>query len=206
MVEHEVQNSKTGLRLNFAFSLQLVCLILLAAPYLLPDVATALSSETNFCFEEVGKEYGINPVLLKSIAQIESNLNPEAINKNQNGSIDIGLMQINSFWVKTLRLDPSKLISDPCYNTTIGAKVLKQCIDRYGYTWEAVGCYNATSTAKKIKYSWKIYKALSIEHQASTGGRKMYDSQHTAVNTQTSLLYFKVRDKATNHEIEMEGQ
>ncbi len=148
-----------------------------------------------FCFEDAGKTYDINPSLLKSIANVESNLNPKATNKNQNGSIDIGLMQINSFWIKTLGLDSNKLISDPCYNTMIGAKVLKQCIDRYGYTWEAVGCYNATSTPKRVKYSWKIFDRLKAE-----GSRLKADgsSQHSALSTQNkpnSELYFRVREK-----------
>jgi soluble lytic murein transglycosylase-like protein len=148
-----------------------------------------------FCFEEAGKEYGINPSLLKSIAQIESNLNPKAMNKNQNGSIDIGLMQINSFWIKTLGLDSNKLVSDPCYNTMIGAKVLKQCIDRYGYTWEAVGCYNATSTPKRVKYSWKIFNNLKAEGSRLKADGSGQQSAVSSQNKPNSELYFIVRDK-----------
>ena len=69
-----------------------------------------------FCFEKAGSKYQINPDLLRAIAIVESNLNPEAINYNKNGSYDYGLMQINSTtWQKTLdyRWD---YISDPCYN------------------------------------------------------------------------------------------
>jgi hypothetical protein len=148
-----------------------------------------------FCFEDAGKTYGINPSLLKSIARIESNLNPKATNKNQNGSTDIGLMQINSFWIKPLGLDSGKLISDPCYNAMIGAKVLKQCIDRYGYTWEAVGCYNATSTPKRVNYSWKIYKVLSDEHRESSVNT-LHDAQRTTHSDPGSELYFRVRDNS----------
>ncbi len=148
-----------------------------------------------FCFEEAGKEHGINPSLLKSIAQIESNLNPKAMNKNQNGSIDIGLMQINSFWIKTLGLDSNKLISDPCYNTMIGAKVLKQCIDRYGYTWEAVGCYNATSTPKRVKYSWKIFNNLKAEGSRLKADSSSQQSAVSGQNKPNSELYFIVREK-----------
>lgn len=156
-----------------------------------------------FCFEDAGNEYGINPVLLKSIAQIESNLNPGAINRNQNGSMDIGLMQINSFWIKTLGLDPNKLVSDPCYNTMTGAKVLKQCIDRYGYTWEAVGCYNATSTPKRVRYSWKIFnmlKAWSAKRQTHDSRPTTHDAQRITLDAQNSQLLFNVRDKISGNE------
>lgn len=177
---------KTTKLLPIAYCLFLCCLL---------PAATAFSEEKGFCFEDAGKTYGINPVLLKSIARIESNLNPKAMNKNQNGSIDIGLMQINSFWIKTLGLDSGRLISEPCYNTMIGAKVLKQCIDRYGYTWEAVGCYNATSTPKRVRYSWKIFNSLKTEGSRLKTGGSGQQSAGSSQNKPNSEFYFIVRDK-----------
>lgn len=113
-----------------------------------------------FCFDEAGRAFGINPFLLRGIARIESNLNPNAINRNANGSVDFGLMQVNSSWVSSMGLDAGRLRSDPCYNVMAGSKVLKLCIDRYGYTWEAVGCYNAVSRNKRVNYSWKVFDIL----------------------------------------------
>jgi len=113
-----------------------------------------------FCFDEAGRTYGINPRLLRGIARVESNMNPEAVNRNSNGSIDLGLMQVNSFWLKTLGTTSQELTSDPCYNVMAGAWILKGCLDRHGETWEAVGCYNATSRNKRVNYSWKIYREL----------------------------------------------
>lgn len=172
--------------LPIAYCLFLCCLL---------PAATAFSEEKGFCFEDAGKTYGINPVLLKSIAQIESNLNPKAMNRNQNGSVDIGLMQINSFWIKTLGLDKNKLISNPCYNTMTGAKILKQCIDRYGYTWEAVGCYNATSTPKRVRYSWKIFNNLKAEGLRLKAEGIGQQSAVSSQNKSKSELYFSVREK-----------
>ncbi|MBI5212513.1 MAG: lytic transglycosylase domain-containing protein [Nitrospirae bacterium] len=173
-----------------------------------------------FCFEDAGKAYGINHALIESIARIESNLNPKAVNKNLNGSIDIGLMQINSFWVKTLGLNADELISNPCYNTMTGARILRQCIDRYGYTWEAVGCYNATSKHKRVNYSWKIFNRLRAEEQKSRGAeeRKAAITHNSKLHhevaigkvaigqTQNSELFFSVRDKMFSHELKMESQ
>lgn len=176
---------KTNL-LPIAYCLFLCCLL---------PAATAFSEEKGFCFEDAGKTYGINPVLLKSIARAESNLNPKAINKNQNGSIDIGLMQINSFWIKTLGLDSGKLISEPCYNTMIGARILKQCIDRYGYTWEAVGCYNATSMPKRVMYSWKIFNSLKTEGLRLQAEGRNHRSGISNQAKPDSKLYFRVREK-----------
>lgn len=128
--------------------------IIMTCPYLIPSYGYT------FCFNEAGAASGISPVLLQAIAKVESGLNPKAVNINSNGSRDLGLMQINSSWVKPMKLDGEKLFSDPCYNTMIGARILRDCIDRKGYGWAAVGCYNAVSAPKQVAYSWKIYRMM----------------------------------------------
>ncbi len=67
----------------------------------------------------------MNPNLLRSIAKIESNYNPSAVNHNSNGSSDLGIMQINSSWIKPMGLDYQELVKNPCYNVMTGAKILK---------------------------------------------------------------------------------
>jgi soluble lytic murein transglycosylase-like protein len=142
-----------------------------------------------FCFEDAGNRYGISPVLLESIAKVESNLNPGAMNKNRDGSIDMGLMQINSFWLKTLNVSSDALMKDACLNTMAGARILRGCIDRYGYTWEAVGCYNAAGRDRKVSYAWKVFHKM----KASSG--PVREERTEAVARPESSLYFAVRDK-----------
>jgi hypothetical protein len=167
-----------------------------------------------FCFDEAGREYGVNPLLLESIARVESNLNPRALNRNRNGSVDVGLMQVNSLWIKDFRLSLDAMIDDPCLNTMIGARILRQCIDRHGYTWEAVGCYNALGREKRIDYSWKVFNALcrasvslaspvadshsitkEVYSEASTpaGTRKSTNPNQGSL-APPSFLFFTVRD------------
>lgn len=121
----------------------------------------ALATDANsFCFNEAGRMYGVSPELLYAIAKVESNFNPKAINRNKNKTYDYGVMQINSSHYKTLGHDLWMRLSDPCTNVKVGAWILSQCIKRYGYTWEAVGCYNANSKEKRKKYAWKVYHNL----------------------------------------------
>jgi len=131
--------------------------IVMAMLFLLPALAQA------FCFEEAGRLYGVNPRLLQGIARVESGLNPSAVNRNRNGTVDLGLMQINSFWLNTLGTSSRELIDKPCYNVMVGAWILSDCLDRHGKTWKAIGCYNATSHDKRVNYSWKIYRELQKE-------------------------------------------
>src|SRR4030067_1846035 len=151
-----------------------------------------------FCYEEAGLEYNINPVLLQVISKTESNLNQMAINTNPNGTEDIGLMQINSSWVKSRNLDADFLLSDPCYNLKTGAGILSKCIEQYGYSWEAIGCYNAASKDKRVKYSWKIFKELVTSNELRvTSYNKIGKKDAPAKNTK---FYFKVKDKLNNYE------
>ncbi len=115
-----------------------------------------------FCFEEAGRMYGVSPQLLWAIAKVESNFNPKALNKNKNKSYDFGVMQINSSWAKTLGEELWQSLGDPCTNVKVGAWVLAQCIQTYGYTWEAVGCYNAKNPHKRARYANKVYNVLVI--------------------------------------------
>ena len=112
--------------------------------------------------------YHINPDLLEAIARVESDLDPSALNRNRDGSYDYGLMQINSRWQHKLSSN-WQYLSDPCYNVMVGAWILKQCIDRYGYTWDAVACYHTGKGISDLsgprkkrasKYVEKVRKAL----------------------------------------------
>jgi soluble lytic murein transglycosylase-like protein len=139
-----------------------------------------------FCFDRAAQEYSIPRQLIESVAETESGLNPRAINQNANGSFDMGLMQVNSYWVRVMDLQKERLMDDPCYNVMAGARILKQCIDRHGYNWEAVGCYNAASMQKKINYSWKVYRALA--------NRPKEPQAREAQEKNASSLVFEVRD------------
>jgi hypothetical protein len=151
-----------------------------------------------FCFSEAGTTYGISPQLLKGIAKVESNLNPKAVNRNPNGSIDMGLMQINSSWINRLSLEPDRLLSDSCYNVMTGAKILRLCIDKYSYTWEAVGCYNAVSRHKRVDYSWKIFEILKAEQKKKTlrSLKASMKDSGTSEAKGRQTLFFTVKDIA----------
>ncbi|WP_080421331.1 lytic transglycosylase domain-containing protein [Burkholderia ubonensis] len=100
------------------------------------------------CFEAAGEHYGIDHRLLKAIAIVESRMNPKAVGKNANGTVDVGLMQINSSHFPRLQrkgITPEKLQRDPCTSVLAGAEILADFIGRHGYTWRAVGAYNAGS-------------------------------------------------------------
>ena len=128
-------------------------------------MATAAHGE-DLCFEEAGADYGINPLILKAIARVESNCNPRAVNWNRNGTYDFGVMQINSSWGYTLGRDWWNTLGDPCTNIKGGAMILSGCMKKYGYTWEAIGCYNSQTPGKRDKYALTVFRKLQELQQA----------------------------------------
>ena len=95
------------------------------------------------CLERAAEWANVHPTLLRAIAWVESEANPSALNWNRNGSYDVGLMQINSWWYPRGLASIWPRLGDPCVNAAAGTWVLKQCMAEYGYTWDAIGCYNA---------------------------------------------------------------
>lgn len=123
----------------------------------------ALALPARACWQEAANRYQVDPALLHAIARTESGLNPAAINRNRNGSIDIGLMQINSAWLPTLAKYgiSTQDVWEPCTNIHVGAWVLAQNMQKLGVNWDAVGAYNASTPAKRAAYAWKVYRNLA---------------------------------------------
>ncbi|WP_231589305.1 transglycosylase SLT domain-containing protein [Chromobacterium sp. LK11] len=144
---------------------------LLAACALLVDGAQAAN-----CWREAGARHRVDPLLLYSIAKVESSLNPRAVNYNKDGSHDIGLMQINSLHLPALAqrgISRQRLLDEPCLSVQVGASILADFIARYGYTWRAVGAYNAGGAAARegarkryVDKVWRQYLQLRAEREA----------------------------------------
>lgn len=118
-------------------------------------IPSALYAQTNSnCYVQAGMRYNIDPTLIYSIAEQESSFNPNAINgANRNGTADYGLMQINSFWLPTLKKFGAKKnhLFDPCYNIHIGSWILAQSFSKWGYTQNAIGAYNVGFEKTQVK-------------------------------------------------------
>lgn len=115
-----------------------------------------------WCILRSAYKYGVHPGIVESIIAVESGFDPLAVNYNRDGSVDVGIMQINSYWFPRLKKYgiAVKDLFDPCVNVEVGTWILAQCFARYGYTWEAVGCYNAVSPVKRREYALKVYRTF----------------------------------------------
>jgi soluble lytic murein transglycosylase-like protein len=123
------------------------------------------------CFDEAAKYQKVNPLILRAIAWQESHNQPDAMNKNANGSIDYGLMQINSVHLSRLAQYgiSTTTLMQPCKSVYIAAWHLRQKMNKYGNTWQAVGAYHSETPSLRDQYSrqiiailgkWKLLTAL----------------------------------------------
>ncbi len=121
-----------------------VVFIVLAAIVAVTSSDAAAGPETG-CLERAAAWAEVNPTLLRAIAWVESRGDPGAVNWNRNGTYDVGLMQVNSWWYDRGLATWWRGLGHPCVNVAAGAWILRQCTAEYGYTWEAVGCYHVGS-------------------------------------------------------------
>lgn len=120
------------------------------------------------CWDKAAMSYNLDPWLLFAIAKVESSFNHKAINKNVSKSgvvtYDLGLMQINSIWLPSLRgfgIDTKDLF-EPCTSIFVGAWIVAQNIKRFGYNQDGIGAYNAPNNITlRRAYAKKVYAAYA---------------------------------------------
>ncbi|OXJ19745.1 transglycosylase SLT domain-containing protein [Burkholderia sp. AU6039] len=114
------------------------------------------------CLDDAAAFQHVSVSLMRGIAQVESGMNPSAVNTNTNGTVDIGLMQINSTWLPTLAREgiTRESLFDACTNAYVGAWILSQNIRQLGANWNAIGAYNSASPDKRLAYARKVYDAI----------------------------------------------
>lgn len=114
------------------------------------------------CLDDAAAFQHVSVSLMRGIAQVESGMNPNAVNTNTNGTVDIGLMQINSTWLPTLAREgiTRESLFDACTNAYVGAWILSQNIRQLGPNWNAIGAYNSASPDKRLAYARKVYDAI----------------------------------------------
>lgn len=113
-----------------------------------------------FCFEQAARQHQVPAALLWAIAKVESNFDPQALYRNPDGSVDIGVMQVNSRWQQSFAPEIWNALDQPCTNVEVGAQILSDCLQRLGYTWQGIGCYNAVSRHKQADYARKVLAVM----------------------------------------------
>jgi soluble lytic murein transglycosylase-like protein len=165
------------------------------------------------------------PGLLEAIGKQESGMNPLAVNvagkdhypatreeavqiirqaQATGKSFDVGLYQINSWWMTRHGIPPESLL-DPAINRQWSLFILGQEIDRHGLNWKAVGKYHSPDMERGRRYAWKIYRhyAGMTDHKEADNGKAEHGSQklpdpggiqrHSGIRPQGRIVTFDIQ-------------
>jgi lysozyme-related protein Hpa2 len=125
---------------------------------ILPFTGTAYAD----CFEDAAAYQHLNANVLRALAWQESRNQPNSLRHNTNGSIDYGVMQINSVHLPELSrygIDRTTLL-DPCKSVYIAAWHLRRQVLKYGETWKAVGAYHSETPVLRDQYATQVRHIL----------------------------------------------
>ena len=118
------------------------------------------TNDYNKLFIKYGKIHKIPAELLWGIAKTESEFNPRAVGINENGTKDLGLMQVNSIHEAELKRRNLTLndLFDPEINVSYATEYLAKCFDKHGFTWQGLNCYNGR--IKNNSYHLRVLKNI----------------------------------------------
>lgn len=123
------------------------------------------------CFTAAGAYQHVSPAVLRAIAWRESHGNGSAIHRNANGSVDYGMMQINSIHLPVLaRYGVSSAdLMNPCANIFVAAWHLHKMMVKYGNTWTAIGAYHSETPAERDRYAHAIQAIVGRIEEVQAG-------------------------------------
>lgn len=140
------------------------------------------------CFDMAGRDYKIDPDLLRAISWQESHFKIDAIGRNPVSGYGSGLMQIDSQHFNELSrygIKPDHLLTDACMNIYTGAYYLAKAFNKWGVSWDAVGAYNAgfkktpRQAARRYEYAKKIHRYYTA---IKASKQQRANEQKTAMN------------------------
>ncbi|MBW4025157.1 MAG: lytic transglycosylase domain-containing protein [Proteobacteria bacterium] len=119
------------------------------------------------CMALVASIYHLPPRVLPSIQSIEGG-HPGTISVNRDGSDDLGVMQINTRWIRPLAVYTARpeaevrrrLIDDPCYTIAAAGLILRTYLaEDHGNLMRAIGDYHSHTRMLNLDYQAKVMRA-----------------------------------------------
>lgn len=126
------------------------------------------------CVSQAAAYHLVSPWILRAIIQVESSFNPNALNKNNNGTVDVGIAQINSMHFKELGKYgiTQRDLMNGCVSSYVAAWHLRKQILAYGNTWFAVGAYHSATPCFNQRYTKLVWNVL-LKWGVVNGAREM---------------------------------
>lgn len=119
--------------------------------------------------------------LLPAIQRVEGGETGH-VSANADGSVDIGLMQINSRWIlpiaAMMHVQPAhvatRLALDPCFNISAAAMIVRRALDaERGDLMRAVGDYHSHTPLLNIDYQRRVVAAARSLQRGEIPNKKL---------------------------------
>ena len=114
------------------------------------------------CIDGAALQHRIHPAVLRAVLTVESRLNPSARNRNPNGTVDLGVGQINSVHLPELSrmgIGEEHLLA-PCVGTYVAAWHLGRQLRRHGESWWGVGSYHSLTPHLNHRYQVLVHNEM----------------------------------------------
>jgi len=124
--------------------------------------ASPLSLRAQHCVGQAAAFHRVNADILHTIILVESDGRPHVVNRNSNGTLDIGMAQINSIHLPELSrygIHSSHLF-DECVAAFVAAWHYARQVRRLGNTWQAIGAYHSRTPHHNQRYQHLVINRL----------------------------------------------
>lgn len=135
------------------------------------NIDALIRPESAYCFVSASHRFKLPPESLLSLAMVEGG-KIGSRSPNTNGSFDLGIMQVNTVWLKSASplapyLNDTLLANDVCTNIHAAAWILASNVKKSGGDlWRAVGMYHHPTNDKFAQqYIQKVNNKLPLARQ-----------------------------------------
>lgn len=128
----------------------------------------SMTSVLATCLMMAAQTYNVPPAVMLGIMRVEGGRVGQAVGPNQNGTYDLGPMQINTLWVKKLATHWNvshdtaftMIKDDPCINVSVAAWILRQRLNESGNLTLAIAHYHSKTPKFGYVYARKVIGAI----------------------------------------------
>ncbi len=131
------------------------------------------------CMALVARMEHLPPRVLPSIAAVEGGV-PGVPHRNNDGSEDLGIMQVNSRWLPAVArathqpqgLVRLRLLNQPCFDIAVAGAILRVYLhEAHGNLLQAIGYYHSHTPSLSLRYQHNVVAAATrlFVHKGAPG-------------------------------------
>lgn len=131
------------------------------------------------CVHQISAHYQV-PVNLIAAVRLQEGGCPGLVSENSNGSVDMGPMQINSWWfgehqysLQRYGISAESVLNNFCQNLSVSAWILRQNFTSFGNWADSISAYNLGKPDRNSAYLSSVLEHIDhVNHYTQQANRK----------------------------------